>query len=203
MADFRIVYDGTTGKIEGEYADLPGDSGGRTWKGISENNNPEWHGWDFIDALLEAKPYLAETSRRDDLNRKLRAHVLLEHATYERLKSKYWDVFWGDRIQSQPVAEELYDQTVHFGDEPSIKHLQRVLNVLNRRGDTYPDLLVDADYGTLTHGALAEACRVNSDRPIVLYLNCLQGARYVMLAEQSKNSKYEGWLWGFAKRLEV
>lgn len=203
MADFRPVYDGTTGKIEGEYADLPGDSGGRTWKGISENNNPDFPGWQLIDRLFEDAPELRKPENRTALNAELRMMVELEAATHERLKSKYWDVFWGDRIDSQAIAEELYDQQVHFGGNTPVKHLQRVLNVLNRRGKTSPDLLVDGDYGVLTHDALFRLVERDSDRGIVLYLNCLQGARYVMLAEQSKNNKFERWLWGFTKRLEV
>lgn len=203
MADFQTIYDGTVGKVEGEYADLPGDSGGRTWKGISENNNPDWPGWQIIDVAMIEQPHLAEPSNRAQFNAALRAILDLESEVRERMKSKYWDVFWGDRIGSQAVAAELYDQTVHFGAHTSIRHLQRVLNALNRKQTTALDQVIDGVYGDRTHHALVAILERDSDRGVVLYLNCLQGARYVRLTERSANSKFEAWLWGFAKRLEV
>lgn len=201
MADFRQVYDGKVGAIEGEYADIPGDTGGRTWKGISENNNPGWRGWEIIDAVFEIAPHLKKPANRRNLNTELRGIADLEDATRELLKFKYWDVFWGDLHNSHFVAGELYDQTVHFGSHTSIKHLQRVLNVLNRRQQTHLDLVPDGVYGYRTHRAVTAAAAGGGDVTILLLLNCLQGARYVMLAERNPNDEYEDWIRGFARRL--
>lgn len=35
--------------MEGGYANVSGDSGGETYKGISRNNHPKWAGWKLID----------------------------------------------------------------------------------------------------------------------------------------------------------
>ena len=201
MADFRRVYDGDTASIEGGYADLAGDSGGRTWKGISENNNPDFKGWKTIDAIVANDPALLKPQRRGELNQKLRASGNLEVLTFNRLKLRYWDVFWGDRNPSQIVAAELYDQTVHFGGHRAIEHLQRVFNALNRRGETVADVLVDGDYGPRTHAALEIVLARGGETPIALYMNCLQGARYISLIERQPNGKFEDWIWGFSRRL--
>lgn len=201
MADFKLVYHGDTATIEGGYADLSGDSGGRTWKGISENNNPDFPGWPIIDWIVKQDPALLKPQRRRALNEKLRANKDLEEATFARLKLRYWDVFWGDRNPSQIVAAELYDQTVHFGDPLAVEHLQRVLNALNRRGKTCADVLVDGDYGIETHAALEIVVARSGETPIALYMNCLQGARYIWLIERKPNGKFEDWIWGFARRL--
>lgn len=201
MADFRRVYDGDTAKIEGGYADLSGDSGGRTWKGISENNNPDFRGWPIIDWIVSQDPALLKPQRRRQLNETLHASADLEAATFERMKLRYWDVFWGDRNPSQTVAAELYDQTVHFGANRAAKHLQRVLNALNRKGQTCADIDVDGDYGSQTHAALEVIIARGNDTPIALYMNCLQGARYISLIERRPNGKFEDWIWGFSRRL--
>ncbi len=201
MADFRRVYDGDTASIEGGYADLPGDSGGRTWKGISENNNPDWEGWRVINAIVLEEPALVKPQRRGELNQKLHANGNLDVLTFNRMKSRYWDVFWGDRNPSQTVAAELYDQAVHFGENRAVEHLQRVLNALNRKGESVPDVLVDGDYGPQTHAALEIIVARGGETPIGLYLNCLQGARYLWLVERQPNGKFEDWIWGFSRRL--
>lgn len=36
---------------EGGYANVSGDTGGETYKGISRNNFPNWEGWPMIDAV--------------------------------------------------------------------------------------------------------------------------------------------------------
>jgi len=201
MADFGLIYHGDTSKIEGEFADILGDSGGRTWKGISENNNPDWRGWKIIDAILHADPALAKPMRRVDLNKKLRASGQLEAATFARMKLRYWDVFWGDRNPSQTVAAEMYDQTVHFGPSRASEHLQRVVNALNRKGETVADVRVDGDYGRKTHAALEIVLARSGETPIGLYLNCLQGARYIELVERQPNGRFENWIWGFSRRI--
>ncbi len=201
MADFRTIYSGATGAIEGEYADIEGDSGGRTWKGISENANPDWRGWALIDAIIARDPALTKPQRRRELNRNLRASADLEGATAERMKSRYWDVFWGDRNSSQIVAAEMYDQTVHFGPSMAAEHLQRVLNALNRKGETIEDVRVDGDYGRKTHRALEIVLARSGETPMALYLNCLQGARYIELVERQPNGKFEDWIWGFSRRI--
>lgn len=43
-----------TAAFEGGYANVSGDTGGETYKGISRNNWPKWKGWSLIDAHKKA-----------------------------------------------------------------------------------------------------------------------------------------------------
>lgn len=100
---------------------------------------------------------------------------------------------------SEPIAGELIDTGVNCGSGVAILMLQRLLNALNDEGRLYRDLKVDGDLGQATLDALrAYLAARGTEGMLVLHkaLNCLQGERYVDLAEKSvKNERFlYGWL---------
>jgi lysozyme family protein len=82
------------------------------------------------------------------------------------------------------------------------RFLQRVLNVLNRGGRDYADLVVDGVAGPASATALKAFLRLRgaAGRDVLLaYLNALQGHRYVELAEaRAVNEKY---VYGWGRRI--
>ena len=80
------------------------------------------------------------------------------------------------------------------------RFLQRSLNVLNDRGRLYDDVAVDGLVGANTIGALsslvAHRGTAETDRLLAHMCNCLQGARYVELAERrEKDERFlHGWM---------
>ena len=123
--------------IEGGYADDPADRGGKTQWGITE-------------AVARADGYTG------DMRALPKARAL---AIYRRL---YWDRIGLDWIAAvdSAVACEVFDTGVNQGVAIAGRFLQRVLNVLNRAGRDYPDLVVDGVAGPATADALRALIRV-------------------------------------------
>jgi lysozyme family protein len=109
MADFNIAYL-ITAKHEGGYANVPGDNGGETYKGISRVFNPRWAGWPIIDTL-----------KRTYKNGVIpRGTIFNNAALNEQVKQFYYTNYWlaqakGNRIQNQEVANFMYDFVVNSG----------------------------------------------------------------------------------------
>lgn len=112
MADFEIAFNRTM-KSEGGYVlhTVPGDRGGMTYAGISRKYNPDWAGWVLIDAgNLDV--------------------VKLSDLVGDFYVEKYWDRIWGNEIDSQEIANVLFDFAVNAGVRTAVRLAQQVLNIL-------------------------------------------------------------------------
>ena len=116
MADFQKAYK-KTAKNEGGYANVPGDTGGETYAGISRKWWPNWAGWKIIDARKPLK-------HNQTLN--IEALHALVQAFY---KKQFWDTIGGDAIDDQLTAERLYDFGVNAGASRSLKQIQEALGI--------------------------------------------------------------------------
>lgn len=114
MANFEEAFRRTE-KFEGKniWTKIDGDSGGETWSGISRKANPNWAGWKLIDAIPNKKNNQVITSPE------------LEKLKLELYKTNYWNPVWGDRINNQKVAEDMYDTGVNMGPSMSVKLSER------------------------------------------------------------------------------
>lgn len=115
MGEFKSAYDKTS-IYEGGYANVKGDKGGETYKGISRVFNPEWPGWGMVDNYKPLKHNAIINNQ--ELN------SLVKQFYYQ----KYWMTIIGDLIEIQQVAEFLYDYYVHSGKR-AIKATQRIVGV--------------------------------------------------------------------------
>lgn len=160
---------------EGGYVDHPADRGGPT-------------NWGITERVARAHSY---HGRMQDLPRSVARSIYLE---------QYWEQprFHLVNEWSAPVAEELLDTGVNMGPAVAARFLQRALNVLNREGKYYPDLVVDGNIGRMTIAALrAYISARGKDGHLVLLraLNAQQGVRYIELAEArpSQEAFVHGW----------
>lgn len=133
MAEFIKAYERTS-FYEGGYANVKGDRGGETYRGISRVFHPNWSGWGIID---NKKP--------------LKHNQIVSSASLDALvkifyKTQFWDKVQGDYIDSQIIAEFLYDYYVHSGKRAIIA-LQKILKIG-----------VDGIVGRQTLGAVNQAC---------------------------------------------
>lgn len=190
MADFRAAFDVTMGH-EGGYVNDPNDAGGETYKGIARRYNPDWSGWQVIDAAKDQPNFPAALDDTPEL----------QDSVYDFYKQRYWNPFWGDEIPDQQIAIELFDTGVNMGVGRAVKYLQQGLNLLNRNGRLYADLVEDGDFGQNTLNALVTYLQNDPPDYLLKIMNILQGMHYINYMRKSPvQEKFaRGWL----KRVEI
>lgn len=165
---------------EGGYTDHPADRGGPTCWGITEQ-------------VARAYGYIGEI---DAMPKSVARTIYLD---------KYWTAPRLDQVATicPAVSEELLDTGVNMGTGTATRFLQRALNVLNREGKLYPDIVVDGGIGKMTLAALSAYLKArgkDGETVLLRTLNAQQGARYIDLAERSPSQEefIHGW---FLKRV--
>jgi len=113
----------------------------------------------------------------------------------------FWDPLQGDALPEQSLAAELFDTAVNMGLTRATEFLQRALNVLNRNGKLYADLVVDGDLGPRTLAAVRAYLKTDKVELLLKILNVLQGARYIQLMDQSPGQ--EAFARGWFRRVEI
>lgn len=187
MANFKHALERTVAH-EGGYVDDVDDAGGETYKGVSRRYNPTWAGWYHVDILREREPEEFPDCLDEDPNLRL--------AVVAFYREHYWDKFWGDHIPDQGVANELFDTAVNMGTTRAVEFLQGALNVLNRNGSLYPDLVDDGVFGPKTLRALESYLDHDPPETLLKVMNILQGMHYLKYMQRSPiQEKYaRGWL---------
>ena len=167
--------------IEGGYTNNPNDSGGET-------------NWGITHAVAREEGY---TGRMQDMTREHAKSIYLRRYW---IKPKFADV----SACSELIAAELFDTGVNCGTATASMMLQRVLNVMNNQAKLYADLKVDGAIGPATLTALDRylAKRGKEGEGVMLTaLNCIQGERYIDLAE--RRQKDESFVYGWIKNRVV
>ena len=159
---------------EGGYVNDPNDSGGETNYGIT-----------------------VAVARAHGFERPMREMTRAQAS--DIYGALYWEgVRAGDLLALSPaVCEEVVDTGVNMGTGRAGKFLQRCLNVLNKRGSLYGDLVVDGGIGPATIMALRAYLDDRDEKTLVKALNCMQGAYYITLAE--RREKDERFVYGWLK----
>lgn len=167
MASFDIAITKTLEREGGsKYTETPGDAGGATKYGISQRSYPQLN----IKNLTEADA----------------------KAIYKR---DYWDKVQGDDINSQDIAESIFDFAVNAGISTSIKIAQKSANrVLHIKLD------VDGVIGGQTLAAINHSADVSSiARDIFLSVFALEKIqRYADIC--NKNREQSKFLLGWVNR---
>jgi len=151
MANFNDAIEKTLIN-EGGYVNDPNDTGGETKYGISKRAYPN------VDIKNLTEDEAKEIYKRD-----------------------YWDKIQGDAIQSQLLAEELFDTSVNMGVRTASKLIQGCVGV-------HPD-------GVIGNKTL-QAINYESEELILLRFKLAKIARYVRLAnKRPQNRKFlRGWI---------
>lgn len=107
-----------------------------------------------------------------------------------------------DRVAlvNEKVASELIDTGVNMGPSVAAVFFQRWLNAFNDVGSRYADIFVDGKVGEITVGALRAFLRWRGEegaRVLLAALNCVQGSRYLDIAEA--NPTQERFIYGWIK----
>jgi lysozyme family protein len=117
MADFKIAILKTL-VHEGGYANNPVDPGGETYRGISRKNWPNWAGWTIIDGY-KSNPSFPQILDSDEN---------LQTMIIEFYREGFWKDLWS-QINSQAIADKLFDLGVLFGVHTAVAILQTTANI--------------------------------------------------------------------------
>jgi len=177
-------------KNEGKYSNDATDVGGETYCGISRRYHPSWDGWKIIDNYKN-KPGFPNTAYKDD---ELASLVELFY------KATFWDINLLDYFSSQKIANEMFDSSVNMGIGRVVKFLQRALNVLNKNGSLYPDLVEDGKVGSNTLKALNSYLEHKDESFLYKVMNILQGMHYIEY--MTKSPTQEKFAFGWLERVE-
>lgn len=139
MADF-LISKKKTGGNEGGYSNNLKDKGKETYDGISRANWPKWPGWVLIDGakLQPGFPQDLHNKRNWKVIDTYLAKIprLAELVTYF-YKVNYWNTIYGDLINSQDIANTLYDWEVNSGEGHPAKAVQALVGA-DEDGDIGP-----------------------------------------------------------------
>lgn len=186
MADFKQAYD-ITMSHEGGYVNDPNDVGGETYKGIARKYHPNWKGWVIIDS---ERIFTSSFPNRLSVKDNLQVFVC---NLYRQL---YWDIFDGDNMPNQVIANQLFDIAVNMGTYRAVKFLQSGLNILNRNGENYSDIIEDGQFGSMTFNALNSYLSFDSPNYLLKTIIILRGMHYINYMRKSPiQEKFaRGWL---------
>lgn len=150
--------------IEGGYSDDARDSGGKTNWGITE---AKARAWGYTGEMAALPKELAIRIYRTD----------------------YWDALQLERVATlcPELAREMFDTAVNCGVGRPVHFLQRLLNVLNREGKDFPDLVQDGVIGAMTIAALRAFLTRRGNlgvKVLVTVMNSQQAVFYIELAER-------------------
>ncbi|WP_144394092.1 glycoside hydrolase family 108 protein [Pleionea sediminis] len=149
MALFDICYEKTI-LNEGGYKlhKVPFDRGGLTYAGISQKYHPDWRGWEYV------------TSEHNQTH--------LMPLVKEFYQNKFWNVIKGDYIDSQEMADTIYDFAVNAGCRTAIKLSQIVVgctpdgivgpNTLNALNSFHPEIFL-SNYALAKVQRYMEICK--------------------------------------------
>lgn len=162
---------------EGGYVDHPADRGGPTNHGITQ-------------AAARAYGWHGDMS---DLPEQVARAIYMQRYIIEPRFDMVATV-------SEQIAAELIDTGVNMGPSVAASFFQRWLNAFNQQGSRYADLFVDGRIGPVSIEALKAFVRwrgVEGVSVMICALNCVQGARYLAIAEN--NPSQEAFVYGWMR----
>lgn len=191
MGNYKEAYKKIM-KYEGGYSNDPADIGGETFKGVARVYHPDWCGWKIIDSLK-----ISSNGDMELFKKLLETNTKLNDMVIDFYKPQFWDRFRGDDITSQAICDELYDIAINLGYKRANKFFQIALNVMNKSGKLYQNILMDGVVGNKTIEIFNIFMQKSGDvKTFLKILNILQGNHYInrMLEDESQEKFCVGWL---------
>ena len=183
MADFLPAYNSTAHNERG-YVKHRSDRGGETYNGVARNKHPGWVVWVYID-YCKTFPGFPNNIDHEGLKPFLRAFYRVE----------FWQKINGDNLADQDLAGLLYDIAVNMGPGSAGIYLQRILNLLNRKGKDYADIRVDGSIGNNTINALNRYLSRRGRYELMFWIYVQAGGKWMRLATEDPDQEdfMNGW----------
>ena len=157
-------------QYEGGYANVTGDKGGETYRGITRKNWSSWGGWKIVDQIKPTHNQIIPS---------------LENLVKEFYFNNYFKNKGFDRINNLKVATVLFDFAVHGGY--STKGLQTIL-----KNQFDPSIIIDGAMGAKTIDLIN---KVNSDQLANLIMQWREKhLKQIISNDPSQQKFYTGWM---------
>ena len=102
---------------EGRYVNDPDDPGGETYKGVARAMHSKWSGWVRVDICKNQSGFPANLEKDTELQNEI--------AQFYQIN--FWDALCADSIESQLVADSIFDFAVNAGLKTSASLAQMVV----------------------------------------------------------------------------
>lgn len=178
MASLEIA-EAKTLKWEGGYCNVAGDRGGETIFGIARNMHPKLSLWNIMDTYKNDFESFSKANYKE-LEKQCLGNTDFKKQMDSFYREEFWDKIKGDCIESQHVANALYDFAVNSGVSRAVKSIQEVLGVV-----------VDGNLGNKT----LEAINKQEGKALCNKLCDKRKAFFEAIAKKGQNAKFlNGWL---------
>lgn len=178
MASLEIA-EAKTLKWEGGYCNVAGDRGGETIFGIARNMHPKLSLWNIMDTYKKDFESFSKANYKE-LEKQFLGNTDFKKQMDSFYREEFWDKIKGDCIESQHVANALYDFAVNSGVSRAVKSIQEVLGVV-----------VDGNLGNKT----LEAINKQEGKALCNKLCDKRKAFFEEIAKKGQNAKFlNGWL---------
>lgn len=178
MADLQIAETKTL-KWESGYCNVAGDRGGETIFGIARNMHPKLSLWNIMDTYKKDFESFSKANYKE-LEKQCLGNTDFKKQMDSFYREEFWDKIKGDCIESQHVANALYDFAVNSGVSRAVKSIQEVLGVV-----------VDGNLGNKT----LEAINKQEGKALCNKLCDKRKAFFEAIAKKGQNAKFlNGWL---------
>lgn len=139
--------------LEGGYANIKGDAGGETYRGIARNFWPKWEGWKLVDSHKPLKS-----------NQVINCQPL-EEKVYEFYDINFYRPLNVDGVNNHLLSSHLFCYGVHAGTITAAKLLQKSVNAVTKAG-----IAEDGKIGSITLGYLNGK---SADAITIEYINAI------------------------------
>ena len=147
----------STLRFEGGYANSSKDSGGETYRGISRKANPDWEGWQTIDAIKRAlvdkgvaKSFVDSKAAWKEVDKIAETHYMLISSVNELYHDNYYVPLLKYNFP-QRLRDKMFDIRVNMSPKSGNMILQRALAASGQ------PVSVDGIIGPKTLAAVAKA----------------------------------------------
>lgn len=119
MADFEKAFKKIIAN-EGGYVNDKDDKGGETFMGITRKNHPNLEIWKIID------DYIDIYNSTHGLVKYIKNNEVSMNSIKSVYKKQYWDKLLLDKVRSQNIANELFDDCVNRGVAATLKLIRKL-----------------------------------------------------------------------------
>lgn len=125
MADFDKAFKKIIAN-EGGYVNDKDDKGGETFMGITRKNHPSLVIWKIID------DYIDMYNSTYGLLKYIKNNEAAMNSIKSVYKKQYWDKLLLDKINSQRIANELFDDCVNRGVNATLRLIRQLYKFPNK-----------------------------------------------------------------------